>query len=146
MRSSRFLPIALFCLPLLATASVFDRPEASLRPTISAREQLIFKPPIHDAHFSDVPHTAARSRCEDTEPPQALATPNPLLLGLEDEAVTVSFIVGTDGKVHSPLILRGTNPRGNRLVLDAVRNWKYRPATCNGVPTDMEARVQFSRR
>jgi hypothetical protein len=24
-----------------------------------------------------------------------------------------------------------------------VRRWRYRPALCNGVPTDSEARVQF---
>lgn len=146
MRFSRLWPIVLLCLPALASASIIDLAVRPPSATISGREQRIFRPPVRDAHFADVPHTAARSRCEDTEPPQALATPNPLLVGSAEEAVTVSFIIGTDGKVHSPLILKGEDSQGNRLVLDAVRHWKYRPATCNGVPTEVEGKVQFSRR
>jgi TonB family protein len=60
--------------------------------------------------------------------------------------VTISFIVGTDGKVHSPLILEGGGPRLDRMVLEAVRQWRYRPATCNGVPTESEAKIEFSGR
>ena len=130
----------------IGVASVPGRSPSLFAESLSFQERQIFRPPVHDSRFQEVPHTTARSRCEDTEPPQALATPNPLLVGLEDGAVTVSFIIGTDGKVHSPLILRGDDPRGNRLVLDAVRHWKYRPATCNGVPTEVEGKVQFSRR
>jgi TonB family protein len=130
----------------LCAASVRQTAVPHNREALTSREQQIFRPALPRARFQDVPHTAARSRCEDTEPPQALATPGPLLLGLEEPAVTVSFIVGTDGKVHSPLILRGDDPRGNRLVLDAVRHWRYRPAMCNGVPTEVEGKVQFSRR
>jgi hypothetical protein len=32
----------------------------------------------------------------------------------------------------------------DQLVLQAVHNWRYRPALCNGVPTDSEARVRFA--
>jgi outer membrane biosynthesis protein TonB len=30
------------------------------------------------------------------------------------------------------------------VVLHAVRAWRYRPALCNGVPTDSEVRVRFT--
>jgi len=30
--------------------------------------------------------------------------------------------------------------------LEAVRFWRYRPAMCNGVPTEAEAKVEFSSR
>jgi TonB family protein len=130
----------------VCTASVRHNALRPERDLLSTGERQIFRPAVRDARFQDIPHTSARSRCEDTEPPQALATPSPLLVALEEPAVTVSFIVGTDGKVHSPLILLGDDPRGNRLVLDAVRHWRYRPATCNGVPTEVEGKVQFSRR
>jgi TonB family protein len=64
---------------------------------------------------------------------------------LDDESlhVRVSFIVGADGRVHSPFILDSGGSRGDQVVLRAVRRWRYRPALCNGVPTDSEARVQF---
>ncbi len=60
--------------------------------------------------------------------------------------VKVSFIIGADGRVHSPLILVSGGPAGDRNVLQTVRAWRYRPATCNGVPTETEGKIEFSRR
>ncbi len=79
------------------------------------------------------------------QPPEALLTPDPLLeLQSDDRNVRVSFIVGSDGHVHSPFILESGGPGEDQIVLRAVRLWRYRPALCNGVPTDFEARVRFS--
>jgi TonB family protein len=79
------------------------------------------------------------------QPPQALATPDPLLDETElNSKVSVSFIVGTDGRVHSALILESGGRNEDRTILDAVRLWRYRPALCNGVPTEAEAKVEFS--
>jgi TonB family protein len=81
------------------------------------------------------------------ELPQALATPDPLLEEVDSKAtVSVSFIIGTDGRVHSALILESAGPKEDRIVLGAVRLWRYRPARCNGIPTDAEAKVEFSSR
>jgi TonB family protein len=76
-----------------------------------------------------------------------LTTPDPLLMpvGL-GQKVKVSFIVGADGRVHSPLILESAGVAGDRNVLRTVRMWRYRPATCNGVPTEAEGKIEFSRR
>jgi TonB family protein len=60
--------------------------------------------------------------------------------------VKVSFIIGADGRVHSPLILESAGPVGDRSVLQTVRAWRYRPATCNGVPTETEGKIEFSQR
>jgi TonB family protein len=114
---------------------------------LSERERQAWKIPTHAAEYSAIPHVSAPSRCEDTQPPQALATPDPVIVpagsGLK---VTVSFIVGADGRVHSPLILQSGGPIGDRNVLQTVRTWRYRPATCNGVPTEAEGKIDFSRR
>jgi TonB family protein len=56
----------------------------------------------------------------------------------------VSFIVGTDGHVHSAFILDSGGPNEDKVVLRTIRTWRYRPALCNGVPTDSEARVRFT--
>lgn len=75
----------------------------------------------------------------------ALATPDPLLTPAgRGRKVRVSFIIGTDGRVHSPLILESAGIVGDRRVLDAVRRWRYRPGTCNGVPTETEGKIEFS--
>jgi len=91
-------------------------------------------------------HTS-RPSCEATQPPEALATPNPLLsLKGSVRKVTVSFIIGTDGRVYSPLILESAGSSADRAILNTVRSWRYRPAMCNGVPTEAEGKIQFSSR
>jgi TonB family protein len=67
----------------------------------------------------------------------------PALAGIK---VKVSFIIGADGRVHSPLILQSVGLAGDRNVLQTVRGWRYRPATCNGVPTEAEGKIEFSQR
>jgi len=96
------------------------------------------------SQFVDVPHITRRA-CEDIQPPEALTTPDPLLTPVvRGKRVKVSFIIGTDGRVHSPLILESAGLAGDRHVLQTVRGWRYRPATCNGVPTETEGKIEFS--
>jgi TonB family protein len=115
--------------------------------SLAAREDPMGSFSLRDAKFATIPHISTRASCEATQPPEALATPNPLL-DMTDigNKVTVSFIVGTDGRVHSPLILQSAGFPIDRTILDAVRSWRYRPATCNGVPTEAEGNVEFSAR
>ncbi len=114
------------------------------RPALTQLEDQMRRLPAHLSEFSPVSEPLAIPRCGDVRPPEALVTPDPLLQ-LDDEnlRVRVSFIVGADGRVHSPFILDSGGPREDQVVLRAVRRWRYRPALCNGVPTDAEARVQF---
>ena len=94
-------------------------------------------------------HAAQRamSRCESARPAEALATPDPLLDGLEvSSRVAVSFIIGTDGLVHSPVVIESGGSDQDSTVLEAVRAWRYRPATCNAVPAETESKVEFSSR
>lgn len=117
------------------------------RAALAERERQAWRSPSRSTEFSDVPHTRARSRCGDTRPPEALATPNPLPVPAEGNLkVKVSFIVGADGRVHSPLILESAGTAGDYNILRTVRNWRYRPATCNGVPTEVEGKIEFSQR
>lgn len=115
------------------------------RPSLARLEQSLRRMPAHISEFTPIAEPLAIPRCGDVRPPEALATPDPLLqLDQEDRRVRVSFIVGADGRVHSPFILDSGGPREDQVVLRAVRRWRYRPAMCNGVPTDSEARVQFN--
>jgi TonB family protein len=99
------------------------------------------------SQYVDVPHISSLPACADVQPPEALTTPNPLITSHADgRKVKVSFIIGTDGRVHSPLILESAGIAGDRRVLQAVRTWRYRPATCNGVPTETEGKIVFSSR
>ncbi len=129
---------------LATTGSILAGPAAA---SLSERERVIWLEASHVSEFATAPHVGARRFCEDTEIPEALTTPNPLLdLEDSDHRVTVTFIVGTDGRVHSPLILESAGAMRDHAVLRAVRSWRYRPAMCNGVPTEAEAKVRFSSR
>jgi TonB family protein len=113
---------------------------------LSDRERNAWQSPVHAAKFSAIPYVAVERRCQDTEMPQALTTPDPLFISPALPKVKVSVIVGTDGRVHSPLILESGGLAGDRNILQTVRAWRYRPATCNGVPTEAEGQIEFSRR
>jgi len=136
---------------VIAIVSTASTPKQAARvspvePLVS-RERQIWKAPVHNSEFADVPRTSARSQCEQAQPPEALATPNPVL-GTADPRVKVkvSFIVGTDGRVHSPLILESAGSTEDHAILQTVRAWRYRPGMCNGVPTETEGKIEFSSR
>jgi TonB family protein len=139
--------LLMVALPTSGMASLEMSASTASERTIFQHERQVWKSPRRASEFKDVPHVSAKARCEDTSPPQALTTPDPLLApGGAESMVKVSFIVGTDGRVHSPLILQSVGPVGDRNVLRTVRTWRYRPATCNGVPTEAEGNIEFSRR
>jgi len=147
----KFLPLVLITYMAIGTVGVYAcvndgsaRNRSSDRSLIF-REKALLKPANHNASFSAIPHSSAPQRCQNTRPPEALATPSLSLSSDADEKVIVSFVVGVDGRVHSALVLRGGDEWNDRAVLEVVRHWRYRPATCNGVPTEFEAKVEFSR-
>jgi TonB family protein len=100
--------------------------------------------PSHISEFASV--SLALPRCKEVNPPEALVTPDPLLpvpFQDDDLEVRVSFIIGADGHVHSAFILDSGGPEEDESILRVIRSWRYRPARCNGIPTDSEALVRF---
>jgi TonB family protein len=134
--------------PISCRASVdFSSVPSAVQAPLVERERRVWNSAVHDSEFAAIPQTASRATCAATQPPQALATPDPLLEEADlNSKVSVSFIIGIDGRVHSALILASAGTNEDRTILDAVRFWRYRPAMCNGVPTDAEAKVEFSSR
>lgn len=128
----------------LAASVPAGRPPSS---AFEERERQVSKALTRASQFVDVNHISSAPACEDVQPPEALATPDPILTpSANGKRVKVSFIIGTDGRVHSPLILESAGLAGDRHVLQTVRTWRYRPATCNGVPTETEGKIEFSSR
>lgn len=62
--------------------------------------------------------------------------------------VAVYVRVGTDGKVHDPFIIRTPGPEFDAPTLEALEQWKFRPASCSGraVPFDTTIEVAFQAR
>lgn len=143
----RIWPAVLLLLMPVATVAV-NTPAAQLRSgTLDQRELQVARALTRASQFVGVAHISARPSCEDVQPPEPLMTPDPLFTSFNHgRRVKVSFIIGTDGHVHSPLILESAGLAGDRHVLQTVRFWRYRPATCNGVPTETEGKIEFSSR
>ena len=139
-------PIVLLFLTSLCLASAGTEPKWT--PTgLSARERQLWHRAVHESEFAALQGGDMNPNCEATQMPQALATPDPLLQTADKNSkVTVSFIIGTDGKVQSPLILGSAGSSEDQSLLFTVRSWRYRPGLCNGVPMEVEATVEFSRR
>jgi TonB family protein len=115
--------------------------------TFERRESQVARTLTRASQFVDVSHLSSRTACEQIQPPEALTTPDPLSTRIaRGQKIKVSFIIGTDGRVHSPLILESAGIASDRHVLQTVRTWRYRPAICNGVPTETEGRIEFSSR
>jgi hypothetical protein len=103
---------------------------------------------VHLLKFQPLEEADIVMQCESTEPPQALATPHTWVTSIPDNSkIVVNFIIGTDGQVYSPFVLDGVGSHSLfRKLVEEVRRWHYRPALCNGVPTDAEVKVQLSSR
>jgi TonB family protein len=86
-----------------------------------------------------------RLNCAATRAAEPLATPDPLTLAF-GRKVTISFIIGSDGEVHSPVVLESAGADADRTVLETIRTWRYRPARCNSAPAESEGKVEFSSR
>jgi TonB family protein len=142
------LVLAIHAVSLAASTSMPSLQSA----TLEQRERHLSAALIRASQFSNVPHISSRPACEDVQAPVAIATPDPLFAAgafsaeTRGRRVKVSFIIGTDGRVHSPLILESAGLVGDRHVLQTVRTWRYHPATCNGVPTETEGKIEFSGR
>lgn len=94
--------------------------------------------------------TAAAARfhpmatCQETTQPEAKDSPLPILGA--DSVAKVDFIVGLDGRIYSPFFLESNGTAdSNAAILRTIGSWRFRPATCNGVPAPAEGRVTFIR-
>src|SRR5208283_5643254 len=140
----RFCAAALLQLMPLSAVAATTEPPRLQSAILEQRERQLSHTLTRASQFIDVPHSSWNWSCEQVQAPVALATPDPLLTAAgRGQRVRVSFIVGTDGHVHSPLILESAGMAGDRHVIETVRRWRYRPATCNGVPTETEGKIEF---
>lgn len=57
-----------------------------------------------------------------------------------DAEVIVTFTVEADGRVSNPIVAESAPPQLGAATLNAIMQWKFRPAIKNGAP--ISARVQ----
>jgi TonB family protein len=65
------------------------------------------------------------------------------MLEINGLRVLVDFIVNTQGRVESHLILESSGEANEKVVSKTIQQWRFRPAICKGVPINAEVRVLF---
>jgi TonB family protein len=92
------------------------------------------------------PTPAAAGPSDVTTPARPLEQAKPLYpfamlrSGLQGEVV-VQFMVNPSGRVQEAAIVRSNNPAFDQPALDAVRQWRFQPATRNGQPVESHHQV-----
>ena len=56
---------------------------------------------------------------------------------------TVSLIVDESGNVESATMIESVNPMYDRQIVEAAKNWRYKPATLDGAPVKYRRNVQI---
>jgi len=90
-----------------------------------------------------LPPVAQRNACRAALPPKPLSTPVPALPKARRSKVKISFIIGTDGRLHKLVVLNSAGRAADSKAFNALRHWRYEPALCNGVPMEAEGTVEF---
>jgi len=72
--------------------------------------------------------------------------PNELRREKKKGQVYVIFVVNANGRVEDPVVKRATHPAFEKAALDAIRQWKFEPATRGGeaVAAKMSIPITFN--
>lgn len=57
-------------------------------------------------------------------------------------AVATEAVINKNGALQNLRIVSTDNPLLSQSALDAVKQWRYQPATCNGQPVEMETVIE----
>jgi TonB family protein len=140
---------------LIATKFVDDKPEkgvAMTRPLCPYPEEATYK-------GTDDTNDAANFECAPNadlvrtilgpagKAPRPLYTPDPKYSksakkqGIQG-VVTLSAVIGIDGKAHDVKVVKSLEPSLDANAIEAVKTWKFAPATKEGRPVAVELRLQ----
>ena len=100
-----------------------------------------------ELNHESTPHDA-NTPAPDLSQPMAIRKVDPaypLQLMRQNVSGTVILyaVIHADGSVGSVRVLRGVDERLDHFASDAVSQWKFDPATKNGVPVEVEATFQI---
>lgn len=59
-------------------------------------------------------------------------------------SVLLSALIGVDGRVQDVSVVRSLRPDLDESSIDAVRSWRFQPATRNGTPVPFQVQIETS--
>ena len=81
--------------------------------------------------------------CPALRPPRPLATPLPAFRKAGHSNLKIRFVIGIDGRLHKMAVVNSAGRAADSKAVNVLRQWRYTPATCNGVPMEAEGTVEF---
>lgn len=82
----------------------------------------------------------------DTVAPKAIYFPDPAPPRRENpkNPVVLWMVIGVDGKPHDIKVARTVDKAFDNAAIEAVRQWRFRPATCEGQPVETQINVEVT--
>ena len=81
------------------------------------------------------------------KPPKPIHTPDPKhFKHYREGKVVLACVIGSDGMVREPRVVSSLSPEGDASTLEAVRKWKFKPATLDGKPVAVRMEIQVTYR
>jgi len=86
---------------------------------------------------------------DGVSPPRAIYTPEPEFSEEARKAkfqgvVVLNIIVGVDGRVHSPRVVRSLGMGLDEKAIEAVKTWKFDPSKKDGRPVGVEMNIEVA--
>lgn len=94
--------------------------------------------------------------CENPEnpargivPPRLVNSSDPAIprsagKGIQPETVTLTVVVGSNGRACGPEIKSSPGPEFERSAMNAIRHWKWKPASREGKPVPVRISIEMN--
>jgi protein TonB len=131
--------------PSRLSASVSEPQTVQISPTLSITTSSAALSNLARPVASGTPSVAIAQ--SDLEPMHVLKTVPPTYPAIArirrlSGSVVIQVTIGKDGKAHNPKFLSG-QPVFRDAAFDAVKQWKFKPATLNGEPIDQTTEIKM---
>jgi TonB family protein len=104
--------------------------------------KLILEPSPDEALFARPPDAVEIGNCPTViTRPETVHTLYPAYPG--NVTVVLSTIIGEDGSPRDSKIARSAGKNFDQAALDALRNWRFKPATCDGSPIAVMVNIEM---
>jgi TonB family protein len=115
------------------------------QPRLEARVLEFVALPQADPEMFALPNGAKElTSCPDpVRVPRAVYEPEPAGAPVSG-VVVISIIVSFDGRPRDLNIVSSPNPKLEKRALEAVRQWRFRPATCDREPVEAKIAVEIA--
>ncbi len=104
---------------------------------------------MDDASFAVPPNAQLWATCDDPQPGAlerkvAPMYPAEARQAREQGTVVLLITIAEDGTIRNPVVVQSAGRALDGATLQAVRNWKYRPTTCGGLPIRIQTDIRVN--